>query len=145
MAIQLRSQSPSFPSPLPSLLRSLPCFCPPPSAALPSLPPPSHLHSLCFPSSLLHSPCCLKSNSRRSHINFDQSGGLICLAEETETYRRRFGYTEMKKARRPVSENIYTQTFALHFICRHREAKYIPQMLYLPGRPRQKVGARHLQ
>lgn len=145
MAIQLRSQSPSFPSPLPSLLRCLPCFAPPPPST--TYPPtlPLHLHSLCFPSSLLHSPRCLKSNSRCSHINFDQSGGLICLAEETETYRRRFGYTKMKKARRPVSENISTQTFALHFICCHREAKYIPQMLYLPRRPRQKFGARHLQ
>lgn len=66
---------------------------------------------------LLHSPGRLKSNSR-SHLNFDQSEGLICLAEETVTYWCRLSYTEMKKARRPVSENIsvLTQTFTPCFI-----------------------------
>lgn len=65
----------------------------------------------------LFSPLCLKSNPH-SHINFDQSNILICLAEETVTYWCRFSYSDMKKARHPVSENIcvLTQTFTPHFI-----------------------------
>lgn len=91
-----------------------------------------HLHP---PLSLLLSPHCLKSNTR-SHINFDQSNVLICLAEETVTYWCRFSYTEMKKARRPVSQNIsvLTQTSTPHFIFSHslaQKSQIYPKNFYL--------------
>lgn len=84
---------------------------------------------------LLHSPGRLKSNSR-SHINFDQSEGLICLAEETVTYWCRLSYTGMKKARRPVSENIsvLTQTFTPCFIFSRllsQKSQIYPETFYL--------------
>lgn len=115
MAIQLLSLS--FSSSL-SFSRPLPCFCPL------TLPVSIHLHSPPPSSSLPLSPRFLKSNTR-SHINFDQSKALICLAEETVTYWCRFSYTEMKKARRPESQNIsvLTQTFTPHFIFSHSLAQ----------------------
>lgn len=85
-----------------------------------ALPASVHLHSPCFSSSLLHSPHCLKSN-RHSHINSVRSKALICFAGETVTYWCRSGYTQMKKARRPLSQNIsvLTQTFTLLFTFDH--------------------------
>lgn len=85
--------------------------------------------------SLLLSPHCLKSNTP-SHINFDQSNVLICLAGETVTYWCRFSYTQMKKARRPVSQNIsvLTQTFTPHFIFSHslsQKSQIYPKNFYL--------------
>lgn len=99
------------------------------------------------PCPLLFSPRRLKSNTR-SHINFDQSNALICLAEETVTYWCRFSYTEMKKARRPVSQNIslLTQTFTPHFIFSHSPSQksqiypknFLPAMLsYCPLQSKQ--------
>lgn len=58
-----------------------------------------------FPTSFLFSPRRLKSNTC-PHINFDQSNLLICLAGETVTYQCRLSYSEMKKTRRRVSQNI---------------------------------------
>lgn len=88
---------------------------------------------------------CLKSNTL-SHINFDQSNALICLAEETVTYWCRFSYREMKKARHPVSQNIsmLTQTFTPHFIFSHSSSKksqiypwnfYLLRWLIVPSSP----------
>ena len=89
------------------------------SLLLPSL---ASALSLClcqyiFSISLLFSSRCLKSNTCL-HINFDQSNVLICLAGETVTYQCRLSYSEMKKARRPASQNIsgVTQTFTPCFI-----------------------------
>lgn len=84
----------------------------------------------------LFSPHCLKSNTR-SHINVDQSNVLICLAEETVTYWCRFSYTQMKKARRPVSQNILvlTQTFTPHFMFSYslsQKSQIYPQ-IFLPA------------
>lgn len=69
-------------------------------------------------------------------IIFDQSNILICLAEETVTYWWRFSYTDMKKARRPVSQNIsvLTQTFTPHFIFSHslsQKSQIYPKNFYL--------------
>lgn len=61
-------------------------------------------------------PRLLKSNTC-SYINFDQSKAVICLAGETVTYWCRLGFSQEKKARLPVSENVsgVTQTFTPHF------------------------------
>lgn len=69
-------------------------------------------------------------------INFDQSRILICLAEETVTYWCRFSYTDVKKARRPVSQNVsvLTQTFTPHFIfshCLSQKSQIYPKNFYL--------------
>lgn len=94
-----------------------------------------HIPSLSLPPPF-SSPQCLKSNTR-ALINFDQSNTLICLAEETVTYWCGFSYTDMKKARRPVSENIsvLTQVFTPHFIFSRslpqRGQIYIPKKFYL--------------
>lgn len=72
------------------------------------LPASTHLHPLAFPAPLSSPPLAFWNR-----INFDQSNVQICLAEETVTYWRRFAHAEMKKARRPISQNIsgVTQTF----------------------------------
>lgn len=86
-----------------------------------------------LPPPLLHSPHCLKSK-RRSHINSVRSKALICFAGETVTYWCRSGYTQMKKARRPGSQNIsvLTQTFTPLFTFDHllsqKKAKHIPKI-----------------
>lgn len=130
MAIQLLSLSPSFPPASWQLCLAFSFhFCLYLYILMPSLPlsaPPLSPFLL---------PHCLKLNTH-PRINFDQSNILICLAEETVTYWRRSSYTDMKKPRRPISENIsvLTQIFSLPFIFSHsllHNGQIYPRTLYL--------------